>query len=108
MSTTTRVIKVDHVKLALAVHKGRQAGLLDCARFCALSNGATPRSCGSWHGETPKWTHPPLFMPMLPSISAQLVDRVRWSRGLAEVKRTWGTGYKALLMELRLPSRGQA
>ena len=106
--STVRVINVDHVRLALSIQKGRKAGLLHCAQFYALSNGATPRTCGPWFSETPRWTHPPLLMPMGPSISAALINRVRWSRGLAEVKRTWGTGYRALLQELRAPTNEPA
>jgi hypothetical protein len=37
---------------------------------------------------------------MVTCITPAMVNRVRTHYGLAEVRKTWGTGYRALLAEL--------
>ena len=103
----TRIIKADHVELALVTHRMRKANPT-LAQFCALSNGATWQSCDrrtSTAGRANRWTHPPMMLAMLPSVSPKLITRTRMSYGLREVKATWGIGYKAMLAEVA-PRKG--
>lgn len=37
--------------------------------------------------------------PMTRGHIATLIERVRWQRGLPEIRKTWGTGIRALLAE---------
>jgi hypothetical protein len=99
----TRYIKADHLQLVLAVLRMRRLNP-DIHPFCALSNGATWMRCDrryrSDSDTANRWTHQPLCLPMIPSVTTRLVDRVKTGYGLREVKATWGTGYKVLLAEI--------
>jgi hypothetical protein len=105
----TRHINAEHLQLVLVTLRMRRNNPT-LAKFCALSNGATWQRCDRrWRPteESPanRWTHTPLCVPMIESVRAPLVQRVRLNYGLAEVKATWGVGYKALLAELQ-PRKG--
>lgn len=96
--STEKHILVDHVKLVLFSRR-----LDSQRRTVALTEGHDVFGCGC-----PRKPHdaeskkalkaPPMFWPVSrTSVPAQLVRRVRMERGLKEVKRTWGVGYKAML-----------
>lgn len=48
------------------------------------------------------------FMPMDRGHIAGLIERTRWMHGLAEVRKTWRTGIRALLAESRYSLKGGA
>jgi hypothetical protein len=105
----TRHINAEHLQLVLVTLRMRRNNPT-LAKFCALSNGATWQRCDRRYHPTEespsnRWTHQPLCVPMLESVRAPLVQRVRLNYGLQEVKATWGKGYKALLAELQ-PRKG--
>jgi hypothetical protein len=107
----TRHINVEHLQLVLVTLRMRRNNPT-LAKFCALSNGATWQRCERRYRpneESPanRWTHSPLLVPMLESVTPKLVERVRLTYGLPEVKRIWGMGYKALLSTLQ-PKREAA
>jgi hypothetical protein len=97
----TRYINAEHLQLVLITLRMRRNNP-SVAKFCALSNGATWQRCDRRYRPTEespanRWTHTPLCVPMIESVSTRLVERVRLTYGLAEVKATWGMGYKAML-----------
>jgi hypothetical protein len=106
----TRTINAEHLQLVLVTLRMRRHNE-KLARFCALSNGATWQRCQLRHRPTDEskanvWVHKPLMVPMLESVSVDLVKRTRLHYGLAEVKATWGKGYKELLRELDTRKKG--
>jgi hypothetical protein len=104
MVMQVRKINADHLQLVLVTMRMRRNNP-SLARFCALSNGATWQRCEyrqrpSDEPAANRWVHQPLMVPMLPSVTSRLVERVRLHHGLPEVKATWGQGYKAMLAEV--------
>lgn len=93
--STVRHISADNVLLCLVARKAKPF-----IRWAALSTGASTSSCRPRSGPGYCIPRPSLLYPMLSSVDLRLVDRVRIGYGLAEVKRTWGIGYKALKAEL--------
>lgn len=93
-------IKLEHVQLVRVLRKANPR-----PRWSAVSEtGNYLNQCVSYRwGEGPsKNKHPPLALPLHRcSIPESLVERIRITRGAAEVKRTFGVGYKAMLAEIR-------
>lgn len=100
-----RFIKAEHLLLVLVTIKAKQHNST-LAQFAAISNGANTTNRCTWrdaYRTTPHscWRTPPLFLPLLPSVRPDLIERVRLRPdGLKEIKRTWGIGYKAMLQEV--------
>lgn len=78
-------------------------------RQAAISNGGfstnSRRGYGACRAYAPdidtRRPVPPLLKPLnFDRFPVELVEHVRLCHGLAEVRRTWGIGYKALLAEL--------
>lgn len=100
--TATRVIKAEHVLLALVGRKiacyqlgnGRRG-----SRWAAMSNGISTQDCdrrrGAW-----RLSCPPLFVPMNNGRMTAVVERTRLVGGLKEVRRTWGCGLRAIQAEV--------
>ena len=98
---SARYIKAEHVLLALVARKiatqqvaRGEAG----ARWAAMSNGASTQACDRRRG-TYRLPTPPLMVPMHHGELAHVVERTRLTYGLAEVRRTWGCGLRAMLAE---------
>ena len=102
---TTRVIKAEHLQLALFTRRLFKLSGKPVPAWAALSNGHNILGCGcprrpyDEHLQK-RLQHPPMFL-VANRISPHLVERVRLNYGLPEVKATWGTGFKALLAELQ-------
>lgn len=92
MSTTHR-INAEHVLLTLVARKA-----LKSRRWAAMSDGAHTNSCGRRSGHYAV-KHPPLMVPMTRGNMNNVVEHVRLMRGLPEVRKTWGAGYRAMLQE---------
>jgi len=91
-----RLIRADHLALALVARKARPA-----VRWAAMSNGAFTSSCSRRPPGGGYLMHePPLLTPMQRGRMATLLDRVR-AHGYAEVHRTWHTGMRVLEAEFR-------
>lgn len=101
----TRVIKAEHLTLALFTSRLYKRSGHPAPAWAALSNGHNSLGCGcprrpyDEHLQK-RLQHPPMFL-VANRISPRLVERVRLTHGLAEVKATWGVGYKTLLTELK-------
>lgn len=99
-----RRISVQHLELVLFTRRlYRATGKAQPCRWAAVSNGHN--SLGNGCPRRPHspdmqrhLLHPPMFVH-IGTVSERLVRRVRLTYGLPEVRKTWGTGYKALLAE---------
>lgn len=100
-----RRIKVDHLKLVLFTRRLNQVSVnSEPGRWAAFSNGhdsllstgcpRRPHSPEMQH----RLQHPPLLLTIR-TVPEHLVRRVRLTRGLQEVRKTWGIGFKAMLAE---------
>jgi hypothetical protein len=97
---------------------------VEAALMCAMVRLKTSRPDGSRHGRTAAFTQAPFweptcrdrqrqrrlgttvrpalrqhFSPMHAGDMDRLLERTRLEHGLQEVRRTWGTGYRALSSE---------
>lgn len=98
-----RLIRADHLALALVARKARPT-----VRWAAMSNGAFTSSCSQRPPGGGYLMHePPLLTPMQRGRMTALLDRVR-SHGYAEVHRTWHTGMRELAVEFRSSVMGAA
>lgn len=108
-----RRIPLDHVKLA-AVHAGRMRRVAPgLAPLAAMTGVPGHVRCTDRvrHRISPanspyarlQLTHgrAPLITPLMRGDLASLVERTRLHYGLAEVRRTWGSGLRALRAEPR-------
>ena len=100
-SASVRIIKAEHVLLALVSRKIAARQVADGQRglrWAAMSNGHYTPSC---RPHVARFCHPrpPLLQPMERGNLRELVERTRWLRGLDEVRRTWGCGLRAMLAE---------
>lgn len=95
------------------VHLALRARILPAASplgpLCAMSDGGFStnsrygkRSCQAYRPDIDtRRAVPPLLIPLrLKRLPTHVIERVRRAGGPAEVKRTWGKGYKALVAEL--------
>lgn len=103
-STTNcvRTISASYLKLALVARKIRPG-----TKWAVISNGVDTYGCDPRVAPTSyRRPRPSLLTPLIPSLPAKVVERVRIGYGLDEVRKTWGTGYRALLAEIspRMPS----
>lgn len=100
-----RFINAEHVLLALVTIRAKRHNPA-LAQFAAISNGGASTNQCTWRDArrtTPHscWRTPPLFLPLLPSVRPDLIERMRVRPdGLKEIKRTWGISYKAMLNEV--------
>lgn len=106
---STRVIDAEHLKCVLFTRRLSRFTGYQGPKWAAMSDGHNSLGMGCPRrpydeGMQRALKHPPLFMPGN-RLSPRLVERVRLNHGLAEVKATWATGYKALLAELQ-PTKG--
>ncbi len=105
MSTSTHVISAEHLELVLVGLRAKRHNPR-LAKFAAVSNGGettnrctlrdarstTPHSC---------WRKPPMVHPLIVSVPARLIERMRCQPGgLNEIRKTFGQGYKAMLAEI--------
>lgn len=91
---------------AYAAKLRRHHGGRRIAQMCALTPGPLHQfDCGQQHPAlrlSPAWRRTqPYFGPLQRGHIAHLFERVRRQGGLAEVRRTWGTGIKTLRAEPR-------
>lgn len=94
-------INPEHLQLCAVTHRLRSTAQAPRARFAAMSSGRwTPSNCGQRFGAAPVLPRPPLMAPMDRGLLLRAVERTRLQHGLDEVRRTWGTGLKALRAEL--------
>lgn len=92
----TRVIKVEHVQLAMWTRKVSPHVI-----WAAISNGFHTYGCTYRKPLEPYCIpHQPLMLPIRTcTADERLVDNVRISRGAPEVKRIWGLGYRQIKAE---------
>jgi len=90
----TRTISADHLQLSLVAMRLKHSR----TRWAAMSNGVTTQFCDR-RGHHYQLPHPPLMQPMDSGRMATVLHRVRM-HGLPEVKRTFGTGLRAMQAEL--------
>lgn len=101
-------IRLQDLQLVAACVKARRSIDADLAWFCALSeHPVISVDCASnqrihadlleaakRHGQSKS-----RVLPMQRGHIACLIDRTRWLRGMAEVRKTWRTGIRALQAE---------
>lgn len=100
---STRHINAEHLLLTLVARKiaARQTARGERAcRWAAMSNGASTQRCDR-RGSSYRLPHPPLMTPMQRGDLQAAVERTRLVGGLAEVRRTWGCGLRAIQAEAR-------
>jgi hypothetical protein len=92
-------ISADHLAAVLAAHKLRRYSAGQTCQLCALT--AAPLVSVDCHeGRKPLAVpHRALVSPMQRGRIHSLYTRTRLQHGLAEVRRTWGAGLRALLAE---------
>lgn len=98
-----RSINAEHLLLVLVTRKiaARQAARGERAcRWAAMSNGASTQRCDRRGGRY-RLPHPPLMTPLQRGDLLAAVERTRLVGGLAEVRRTWGCGLRAIQAEAR-------
>lgn len=109
-SSTEATIRLQDLQLVAATVKARRSINADLAWFCALSeHPVISVDCGSnrrihsdlleaakRHGLSKS-----RMLPMQRGRIACVVERTRWMHGMAEVRKTWRTGIRALLAEPR-------
>lgn len=106
-----RYIKAEHVELALVARKIAALqieGGKPAARWAAMSDGVSTQDC-SRRRSAYRLPVPPLMMPMHRGQFDRVIERTRLACGLAEVRRIWGVGLRALQAETRnhcLPAEG--
>lgn len=102
-----RRIKADHLKLVLVTRRLNELSVNPQPyRWAAFSNGhdsllstgcpRRPHSPEMQH----RLQHPPLLLTIR-TVPEHLVRRVRLTRGLQEVRKTWGIGFKTMLAEAK-------
>lgn len=92
----TRHISASYLQLALVARKIRPG-----TKWAVISNGVNTYGCDPRIAPTSyRRPTPSLLTPLLPSVPARVVERVRLNYGLDEVRKTWGIGYRALLAEI--------
>lgn len=91
----SHAILADHVELTLVARK-----LNPHCQWHAVS--PTVRCCGCTRRKDHDFRLkvPPMMVPFRGSVSRKLVERVRLTHGLDEVRCTWGQGYRAMLAEV--------
>ena len=99
-----RHINAEHLQLVLFTRRLRQLTAYSGPQWAAISNGHDTLGMGCPrrpHDARMQRVlkHPPLFRPGN-RLTPELVQRVRMTYGLPEVKATWHCGFKALLAEL--------
>lgn len=100
-----RVISAEHLTLVLVALRAKRLNP-DLAKFAAVSNGATSTNLCTRRDARSTTPHScrrtaPLLYPLLPSVPARLIERMRVQpNGLSEIRRTFGQGYKAMLAEV--------
>ena len=106
MSAAT--IRLQDVRLALVCAKSNRDGILDgMARFAAVSEAPLQADCYSPPGLRAVYREraarglmsPVRFTPMFRGDIHRVYDRARREHGLAEVRKTWHTGLRALRAE---------
>lgn len=90
----TRTISADHLQLSLVAMRLKHSS----TRWAAMSEGVQTQPCDR-RGHHYQLAHPPLMTPMHNGRMATVLHRVR-VHGLSEVKRTFGTGLRAMQAEL--------
>lgn len=108
LTAHTRHIQAEHLKLVLFNRRLHKHSSHPAQPWAALSNGhnffgsGCPRRPFDEHLQK-RLQHPPLFC-LANTVNHSLVERVRMHYGAAEVKATWGIGYKAMLKALITPA----
>lgn len=105
-----KAIPLDAVRLAHVTAAAQASGLIRGACFAAFSDcplvgvdcedtlrGMKPYRVGRCH-----------FLPVTRGNLDQVLERTRRERGLQEVRRTWGAGYRALQTEFSARKGGAA
>lgn len=98
-----RSINAEHLLLVLVARKiaARQAARGERAcRWAAMSNGVSTQHCNR-RSSGYRLPHPPLMTPLQRGDLLAAVERTRLVGGLAEVRRTWGCGLRAIQAEAR-------
>lgn len=110
---TTATIPADKLDLLLASAKLRRWNHGRTAQFCVLSAGPVLTThCHDRHRagireQAPRFgVSRAIFQPLQRGGIAELFERVRLAHGLEEVRRTWGTGIRALRAEPRYVLNG--
>ena len=88
-----RTINAEHLLLALVARKA-----VPSRRWAAMSERIDTQACdrrrASWH-----FAMPPMLSPMHRGRFDAVLSRTRCLHGLAEVRKTWRTGLRALVAE---------
>jgi hypothetical protein len=89
-------INAELLALVLVARKARPS-----ARWAAMSTGADTAMCKQRHGvRSYLLRKPSLLSPMDRGHMLRVVDRTRYTHGLAEVRATWGCGLRGLRAEV--------
>ena len=106
----TQAIRADDLRLVLVSQKLRRHTNGRTALFCAMTPTLLLQvGCADQRRQSKDYIAeakrlgitPPYCGPMLRGDIANLYERTRYTHGLAEVRRTWRTGLRALRAEPR-------
>jgi hypothetical protein len=94
---TTHRINPDHLRLVLQVTA--HSPTAQCRWAAMTATVASPACADRARGHDWRLTLNPMCTPLMRGRMQSVVERTRLHHGLPEVRRTWGTGLRAMLAE---------